>query len=61
MIIVSSLSSGDRDATLTNFPLDENSKLSPKASRRTSSFRFKSSYTGGFGNIGQLMRRISAR
>ena len=30
MIVVSSLSSGDRDATLTDFPLDENSKLSPK-------------------------------
>ena len=32
MIVVSSLNSGDRDATLTDFPLDENSKLSPKAS-----------------------------
>ena len=49
MIVVISLSSGDRDATLTDFPLDENSKLSPKASRRTSSSGFKSSYTDGFG------------
>ena len=61
MIVVSSLNLGDRDATLTNFPLDENSKLSPKASRRTSASEFKSSYTSGFGNIGQLMHRISAR
>ena len=52
MIVVSSLNLGDRDATLTNFPLDENSKLSPKASRRTSASEFKSSYTSGFGNIG---------
>ena len=47
MIVVSSVNSGDRDATPTNFPLDENSKLSPKASRRTSSFEFRSSYTDG--------------
>ena len=61
MIVVSSLSSGDRDATLTDFPFEENSKLSPKVSRSTFSSGFKSSYTGGFGNIGQLMREISAR
>ena len=61
MIVVSSLSLGDRDATLIDFALDENSKLSPKAFQRTSSFGFKSSYTSGFGNIGRLMRKVSAR
>ena len=31
MIIMRSLNLGDRDATLTDFPLDEKSKLSSKA------------------------------
>ena len=61
MIVVSSHSLGDRDATLMDFPLEENSKLSLKVSQSTSSFGFKSLYTGGFGNIGRLMRKISAR
>ena len=49
MIVVSSLSSGDRDATLTNVPLKEDFKVSFKVSRNTSSSEFKSSYIGGFG------------
>ena len=32
MIVVCSLNSRDRDATLIDFPLDENFKLSPKDS-----------------------------
>ena len=61
MIIVRSLNSGDRDAALIDFPLDENSKLASKVSQRTSSSEFKSSYTGGFGNIGLLMHKMLAR
>ena len=61
MIIVSRLNSGERDVTLIDFPLEENSKLAPKASLRTSSSRFSSSYIGGIGNIGLLMCRISAK
>ena len=59
LIIMSSLNSGDRDATLIDFPLDENSNLSPKASQRTSSSGFSSSYTGGLVNIDRLICRIS--
>ena len=61
MIIVSRLNSGERDVTLIDFPLEENSKLAPKASLRTSSAGFNSSYTGGTSNIGRLMRRILAK
>ena len=61
MIIVNNLSSGERDATLIDFPLEENYKLAPKASRRVSSSRVSSSYTDGIGNIGLLMFRISAK
>ena len=61
MIVMSSLSSGDKDATLTDFLLEENSKFSPKVSQSTSSFGFKSSYTGGFGNTSRLMHKMSAR
>ena len=58
---MSSLNSRERDATLIDFPLEENSKLAPKASRRTSSSRVSSSYTNGIGNIGLLIYRISAK
>ena len=61
MIIVSSLNSREKDATLIDFPLEENSKLSPKASRRTYSSGFSSLYTSGIGNIGRVMCRISAK
>ena len=61
MIIVSSLNSGESDATLIDFPLEENSKLAPKASRRISSSGFSSSYTGGISIIGLLIYRISAK
>ena len=61
MIIMRSLNSRDREATLTDILLDENSKLSPKASRKAFSSRFSSSYTDGIGNIGELMCRISAK
>ena len=61
MIIVSSLNSREGDATFIDFPLEENSKLAPKASRRTSSSGVSSSYTGGIGNIGLLICRISAK
>ena len=61
MIIVSSLNSGERDATLIDVPMEENSKLAPKASRRTSSSGFNSSYTDGIDNIGLLMCRISVK
>ena len=60
MIIVSNLNSGESDATLIDFQLEENSKLAPKASRRTSSSRFDSSYTSGIGKISLLMCRILA-
>ena len=53
MIIVRSRNLGDRDATLTDFLLKENSKLSPKAFGRTSSSEFSS--TGRLVNIGRLM------
>ena len=55
MIIVRSLNSGDKDATLTDFPLEEKSKLFPKASQRTSLSRINSTYTDGLVNIGRLM------
>ena len=61
MIIVSSLNSRDKDATLTDFPLDKNYKLSPKVSRRTSSSGLISLYTDGLVNIGRLMCRMSAK
>ena len=61
MIIVSRLNSGERDVTLIDFPLEENSKLAPKASQRVSSFGVSSSYTGGISNIGLLMFRILAK
>ena len=61
MIIVTSLNSGERGATLMDVLVEENSKLAPKASRRTSSSRFSSSYTGGIDYIDLLMCRISAK
>ena len=61
MIVVSILNLGDRDATLTDFPLGENSKLSPKAFQKTFSSGFKSSYTSGSLNISRLMCRIFAK
>ena len=61
MIVVSSLSLGERDATLIDFPLEKNSRLFPKASLRISSSKFSSSYTSGMGSIGRLMCRISAK
>ena len=61
LIIVSTLSSGDSAETLTDFLFGENSKFLPRASRSKSSSEFKSSYTDGLVNIGQLMCRISAK
>ena len=61
MIIVTNLNSGERDATLIDFLLEENSKLATKARLRNSSSRFSSSYTDGMESIGQLMCNISAK
>ena len=61
MIIVRSLNSGERDATLIDFLLEENPKLAPKAYLRNSSSGFNSSYTSGMESIGWLMCNISTK
>ena len=61
MIVVSNLNSRDSEETLTDFPLGENSKYSPKFSRSKFSSRSKSSYTDGFWNTGQLIFKMMTR
>ena len=61
MIIVRSLNSREREATLIDFLFKENSKLTLKACLRNSSSKFNSSYTGGMESIGRLMCKISAK
>ena len=59
--MVSTLNLGDREETLIEFLVWENSKFLPRVSRSKSSFGFKSSYTGVVASIGRLMYRISTR
>ena len=61
MIIVKSLNSRERDATLIDFLFEENSKLAPKAYLRNSLSRFSSSYTDGIESIDRLMCKIFAK
>ena len=61
MINVRSLNFGERDATLIDFLLEENSKLDPNSCLRNSSSGFSSSYTRGMESIGWLMCNISAK
>ena len=58
MTNVRSLNFGERDATLIDFLLEENSKLAPKACLRNSSSGFSSSYTGSMKSIGRLICEI---